>query len=215
MKKYYFPHEYDSQNDRKLKLVIQKLGAAGIGLYWIIVERLYKENGYLPISDIDLITFEFNVTADFVNDLLNLRISDDENLFCRNEHYFWNDSVLKRIDVINAKSETAKRNISKRWNKPENLPKTSGPKKEFMKFEEFSFINLTQKEYETLVKKYGKERALTAMGIFDHWLEKKGKTASQYIGKAHYAHFKSDGWVWERADEQLKTKLRGNTNYGI
>ena len=58
MKKYYFPHEYDSQNDRKLKLVIQKLGVAGIGLYWIIVERLYKENGYLPISDIDLIAFE-------------------------------------------------------------------------------------------------------------------------------------------------------------
>lgn len=215
MKKYYFPHEYDSQNDRKLKFVIHKLGVAGIGLYWIIVERLYKENGYLPISDIDLIAFECNVTADFVNDLLNLRISDEETLFGRNEHYFWNDSVLKRIDVINAKSETAKRNINKRWNKQPNPPKTSKPKKEFMKFKEFSFINLTQKEYETLVKKYGEERTLTAMGIFDNWLEKKGKTASQYIGKAHYAHFKSDGWVWERADEQLKTKLRGNTNYGI
>lgn len=136
--------------------------------------------------------------------------------FAIDEHgCYFNQRLENEIEKRKRYSQSRAKNRQGKKNKPENPPKTSKPKKEFMKFEEFSFINLTQKEYETLVKKYGEERTLTAMGIFDNWLEKKGKTASQYIGKAHYAHFKSDGWVWERADEQLKTKLRGNTNYGI
>lgn len=120
----------------------------------------------------------------------------------------------KRYSESRAKNRQGKKNIPTAAEKLK-APKTSRPKKEFMKFEGLSFINLTQPEYETLIKKYGKEKTNTAISIFDNWLEKKGKTAAQYIGKAHYAHFKSDGWVWERADTKLREQLRGNTNYGI
>lgn len=119
----------------------------------------------------------------------------------------------KRYSESRAKNRQGKKNTAA--DETPKTPRTPRAKKEFMKFEGLSLINLTQKEYETLIKKYGQDKVKTAIRIFDNWLEKKGKTASQYIGKAHYAHFKSDGWVWERADAQLKTQLRGNTNYGI
>lgn len=229
MKKYYFPHEFNSQNDRKLKLILHKFGLAGIGLYWCIAERLYCENGYLPISDISLIASELGTTSEFVNELLDLKINNNEKLFDRDEDCFWNNTVLEKIEIINKKTQIARENAQKRWNQQKQPQsdsnavadskvsklKTTKPIKEYLKLDGLSFINLTQKEYETLIKKYGQDRTITAIKIFDNWLEKKGKTASQYIGKPHYAHFKSDGWIWERADAQLRTQLRGNTNYGI
>lgn len=142
------------------------------------------------------------------------KFEQDENGLYYNVRLDTEIEKRKRYSESRAKNRQGKKNKAAADTTPK-APRTPRIKKEFMKFEGLSLINLTQKEYETLIKKYGQDKVITAIRIFDNWLEKKGKTASQYIGKAHYAHFKSDGWVWERADAQLKAQLRGNTNYGI
>lgn len=128
---------------------------------------------------------------------------------------YYNIRLETEIEKRKRYSESrAKNRQGKKTDKPRQ-PRKVKPEKEFMSFEGIQYTNLTKKEYETLIKKYGQEKTKAAINIFDTWLDKGSKAAKEYIGKAHYAHFKSDGWVWERADKLLEKKQRGNTNYGI
>ena len=134
----------------------------------------------------------------------------DENGFYYNVRLDAEIEKRRRYSESRAKNRQGKKNTDK-----PKQPRKIKPEKEFMNIEGVKYTNLTKKEYETLIKKYDPEKVTLAINIFDTWLEKGSKTAKQYIGKAHYAHFKSDGWVWERATAQLAKQQRGNTNYGI
>ena len=128
---------------------------------------------------------------------------------------YYNIRLENEIEKRKRYSESrAKNRQGKKTDKPRQ-PRKVKTEKEFMSFEGIKYTNLTKKEYETLIKKYGQEKTKAAINIFDTWLDKGTKTAKEYIGKAHYAHFKSDGWVWERAEKLLAKEQRGNTNYGI
>ena len=39
---FYFPHDYNSRTDEKIKLLIRKHGIEGYGIFWAIVEDLYN-----------------------------------------------------------------------------------------------------------------------------------------------------------------------------
>lgn len=92
-------------------------------------------------------------------------------------------------------------------NKKENTNKIK-----YLTFPGFKYINLTKGEYDTLVDKNGEEKTMKVISLFDSWLEKGSKKSKEYIGKPHYAHFKSDSWVWDRANEIIKQEQLNNNN---
>ena len=109
--KEYFSHDYNARNDPELVNVFMKKQLTGIGLFWCIVEMLYESNGYIMLSECDRIAFELRINKEEIIELIG-----NENLFKQDKKKFWSESVLKRLNLRNEKSEKAKRSASIRWN---------------------------------------------------------------------------------------------------
>ena len=73
-----------------------------------------------------------------------------------------------------------------------------GPRKELIGIK---LTNLTEIQYQKLCEKYGETLTNKAIELFEDWLARGNKTAKQYIGKNHYAHFKADHWTIKEAEK--------------
>ena len=69
------------------------------------------------------------------------------------------------------------------------------------KYGELGNVNLTEEEYEVL--KANHSNLDNAIEVQDTWL---GTSGSKNKGKNHYAYFKSNSWVWERAGANNNAK---------
>ena len=107
----YFPHDFNARNDIKLKKVNMQLGLQGIGLYWCIIEYLYENGGYLTLDeDLDLLAYELRIEKELI-----LNLIENFDLFKKQKNRFYSPSVLTRLEAINEKSNTNRKNAMKRW----------------------------------------------------------------------------------------------------
>jgi len=107
---FYFSHDYNSRSDKELIKVIMKMGMAGVGIYWCIVEMLYEEGGYLMRTEYERIAFELRTHIDSIAQLV-----ESFNLFKYDDEKFWSNSVLNRINKRNLKSVKARESAKYRW----------------------------------------------------------------------------------------------------
>jgi len=112
---YYFSHDYGSRNDPKLVKVLMKLGQAGKGVYWDLIEMLYEQGGYLMLSDCDSYAFALRTDEECITKLIN-----EFGLFENDGEKFWSNSVLSRLNKRDSKSQKAKESALKRWNKTDS-----------------------------------------------------------------------------------------------
>jgi len=108
---FYFSHDYNARNDRKLIKLASVHGMQGIGIYWCIVEMLYEESGLIPL-EYDRIAFELRTDKSVVQSVIH-----DFDLFQIDNDSFWSDAVNDRLQERINKSEKARNNVLKRWNK--------------------------------------------------------------------------------------------------
>lgn len=108
-KAFYFSHDFHSRNDPKMVKLLMISGAAGMGVYWAIIEMLYEEGGKLMRSDCDRIAFEMRVDCDLVNKIIN------SDLFVKDDTFFWSESGLRRIKETEEKSAKARESAHKKW----------------------------------------------------------------------------------------------------
>ena len=113
--KFYFSHDYNARNDKKLVACSMKHGNAGIGVYWNIIEMLYEEGGYLPLSDFDRIMFELRVEMEMISYLIY-----ESDLFKNDGEKFWSQSAIERLNMQTQRREVARQNADSRWNKKGN-----------------------------------------------------------------------------------------------
>lgn len=109
---FYFQHDYNARNDPKLQDVLIDLGAAGLGVYWCIIEQLYEQGGRLPLRSCKCIAFALHVQCDKVKLLIN-----NYGLFQNDGEFFWSDSVLRRLADRKNASEKRKAAAIARWGK--------------------------------------------------------------------------------------------------
>lgn len=136
----------------------------------------------------------------------------DENGLYYNERL--ESEIIKRKRYSESRANNRR---GKKPNPPPPSPPKSEPKPKYKKFIgiEILHTNLTEKDYQKLITKYGEEKTLLAIEEFDIWLGKGTPNAKKYIGKNHYSHFRSDSWTWPKADERLKEKRGKLVNYGV
>lgn len=108
---FYFSHDYNSRSDPRMIKLSMKQGMAGIGIYWCIVEMLYEQGGYLPLSNIESIAFELHSECDRIKDVLQ-----NYELFIFEDEMFYSESALRRLNIRNDKSNKARESANKRWN---------------------------------------------------------------------------------------------------
>ena len=111
-----FSHDYNSRNDTKLVRAGMKFGLCqAIGAYWCIVEMLYEEGGYLPLSEYERITFELRCPNELITYLIN-----DSELFENDGEMFWSNTAIERLKMRAEKSDKARKSIETRWSKKRN-----------------------------------------------------------------------------------------------
>lgn len=106
---YYFSHDYNARADKKIKLLIRKLGMEGYGIYWSIIEDLYNNANALPL-DYEGIAYDLRSDEKIVASVIN-----DFGLFVIEEEEFGSLSVQRRLDKMAEKSRKARENANKRW----------------------------------------------------------------------------------------------------
>lgn len=93
----YFSHDSNARNDEKLVRLRMKHGAAGYGVYFMLLERLREETNYMSAKDYNMIAFDLRVDAAIVKSVV-----DDFGLFVFTEDgkYFYSDSFIRRMCVM-------------------------------------------------------------------------------------------------------------------
>jgi len=107
----YFSHDYDSREDEKIQELIYKLGMEGYGIYWSVVEMLYKNDGYMQ-THYERIAHALHVDSKQVKSVVT-----EFGLFDINETTFHSESVLRRLELRKDKSVSAKKAADARWGK--------------------------------------------------------------------------------------------------
>jgi len=115
---FYFSHDYNARNDPKLQKVLMRLGHVGKSVFWDLIEMLYEQEGYLKLGECDNYAFALRTDATCIASLIN-----DFDLFQKDSEKFWSDSVLRRLEQRNIKSEKARNSALNRWSNANALKK--------------------------------------------------------------------------------------------
>jgi hypothetical protein len=113
----YFPHDSNARNSDKLIPVRTRHGAAGYGVYFMILERLREEPTYMSIKDYNMIAFDLRVDTSLVRSII-----EDFGLFVFTEDgkYFYSESFMKRMEkkdeISKKRKESGMAGLEKRWN---------------------------------------------------------------------------------------------------
>lgn len=125
----YFSHDSNARNDEKLVRLRMKQGAAGYGVYFMILERLREESDYMSVKDYNMIAFDLRVDAAIVKSVV-----EDFGLFTFTENgkCFYSESFTRRMDVKDAlhrqRSESGKIGMKNRWGKEQGRQDKPQPK---------------------------------------------------------------------------------------
>ena len=90
----YFSHDSNARNDEKLVRLRMKQGAAGYGVYFMILERLREEADYMSAKDYNMIAFDLRVDAAIVKSVV-----EDFGLFTFTDDgkCFYSESFTRRM----------------------------------------------------------------------------------------------------------------------
>ena len=93
----YFSHDSNARNDDKLVRLRMKQGAAGYGVYFMILERLREEADYMSVKDYNMIAFDLRVDAAIVKSVV-----EDFGLFTFTDDgkCFYSESFTRRMCVM-------------------------------------------------------------------------------------------------------------------
>lgn len=114
----YFSHDSNARNDEKLVRLRMKQGAAGYGVYFMILERLREEADYMSAKDYNMIAFDLRVDAAIVKSVV-----EDFGLFTFTDDgkCFYSESFTRRMDIKvtlrRQRSEGGKIGMKNRWKK--------------------------------------------------------------------------------------------------
>lgn len=112
----FFPHDANARHDEKVIHLRMRHGAAGYGVYFMVLERLREENNYMSVKDYNMIAFDLRVDAAIVKSVV-----EDFGLFVFTDDgkYFYSESFSRRMNVKDAQRKTraaaGKAAAQKRW----------------------------------------------------------------------------------------------------
>jgi hypothetical protein len=112
---FWFKHDFNARGDKEMMRMRMKMGMAGIGLYWCIIEMLYEEGGYLMRTEYERIAFELQTKESDVAKLI-----ETYSLFQTDDDRFWSNSALVRISLRASKSKKAAHSANIKWDSIRN-----------------------------------------------------------------------------------------------
>jgi hypothetical protein len=81
---YYFSHDYNARNDKKISALVRDFKASGYGIFWATCEMMHEEGGHLEFDDltIDAIAKDLNEDSCIIKEVLE-KCVDKYRLFTK------------------------------------------------------------------------------------------------------------------------------------
>lgn len=235
---YYFSHDSNARQDEKILALRMKHGWEGYGLYWALIEKLRDESDFTCVKDYNVIAFDLRTDASNIKSIV-----EDFRLFQFTEdgERFYSESLLKRMEARNDKSEKARKAAQKRWAKDANeVPEQQKSNADAMqthseriadpmqgKEKKGKEIKVKEKK-ESMEKKSSRFSPPTKSEAYDYLLEKKLHPAlakkeaekywhfyeskNWYVGKNKMKNWKSALAGWINRMENFKSNGKSNSN---
>ena len=96
---YYFSHDCNARNDEKILAIRMRHGAAGYGVYFMIVEKLADEPSHTLVKDYNVIAFDLRVGSDLIKSII-----EDFGLFqflaTEGGERFYSESLKARMTML-------------------------------------------------------------------------------------------------------------------
>ena len=110
----YFPHDAGARNDEKLIRLRMRHGAAGYGVYFMVLERLREETDFVSVKDYNMIAFDLRVDAALIKSVV-----EDFGLFAFTDDgkCFYSVSFSQRMTMSHNLSTNRRKAALKRWGK--------------------------------------------------------------------------------------------------
>lgn len=96
---FWFSHDYNARNDRKIAALVREYKSAGYGIYWCTAEMLHEENGKLEFDDLTFgaIAKDLNEEPEFIKEVLQKCI-DKFKLFYVSDNNLTASRVQKNLE---------------------------------------------------------------------------------------------------------------------
>ena len=115
----YFSHDSNARNSKKLLRLRKKHGAAGYGVYFMLIERLTEEPNFTSDLDYDMLAFDLHVKRDLIRsvvenfDLFEILEGQGKAI---NKQKFRSSGLMERMELRAIRSAAGRRGAASRWN---------------------------------------------------------------------------------------------------
>lgn len=111
----WFRHDVNASADINIQHLNRKYGFAGVGIYWSLVEALYKNDGTMALASLDDFAFAMHGDASTIRQIVL-----ESGLFKHDEESFWSDRILEELNRVQSLSDTRRKAVNSRWGKDKN-----------------------------------------------------------------------------------------------
>lgn len=198
MKGFYFPHDYDARADIKIANLLRQHGMCGYGIYWALVEDLYRGDNHVPY-DIDFLAWHYRVGDEVVKAVIH-----DFDLFVVTDGVISSNAVEQRLNLRKEKSEKARQSALHRYGQANAKQTQSGRHANKVKESKV-------KEKKSIVKK-SKAKVIkeppTEAQVVEYFVE-HGYT--QQAGRKAFTYYATNDWkdAQGRPVQNWKQKMIG------
>lgn len=120
---FYFSHDSNARHDTKIGAMRSVYGMEGYGWYWVLIEMMREQETYrLRISgkyDYKVLAKQMecepDAAAQFVHDCIHEFTGEEGGLFLTDGDFIWSESLNRRMEKKEARSENAKKAAQARW----------------------------------------------------------------------------------------------------
>ena len=112
-KAFYFSHDSNAKQDPKIIKLRIDYGWEGYGIFWALIELLRDQDEYKMQTDYKSIAFELQSYPDLIQSIIN-----DYGLFVVDlQGFFYSESLIERMKLMEDKSKKASESAHARWKK--------------------------------------------------------------------------------------------------
>lgn len=115
----YFSHDSNARNSKKLLRLRKKHGAAGYGVYFMLIERLTEEPDFTSDLDYDMLAFDLHVKRDLIRSVVEnfdlFEIFEGQGSTV-NKQKFRSSGLMERMELRAIRSAAGRRGAANRWN---------------------------------------------------------------------------------------------------
>jgi hypothetical protein len=172
----YFPHDSNAKDDPKIMMLMAQFGVEGYGIYWILIEYLRDQPGYVaPMALLDPLSRRYQSSKEKF-----LAVVTGYDLFEYNDVIFTSPSLIKRMLPLDEKRIKMRANSLKRWDGDANGMQLECKSNAIAIQSKVKESKVNKSKEEENIKEFVASLPSSFLAVWEKWIEYKRKIRKPY-----------------------------------